>query len=232
MNVSAVYAAMSEDDLLIVASDFESLADDATKDAFRNEFRRRGLTDFDVEEYIKRRDTDRDPIRGDVIYASLLGRLAAYIIDLITMKALLVIGLVLAATIFTAFGRTFPYSTFDSRLTGMALFMMYMILAQLLTQNTVGKYIVRIQVINVDPDGVRPSAGRIVLRETLGRLISSLLFGAGYWTCKRPQNQAWSDQMANTFVVKRDVDRRIWAAMIFGACLSTALLFAVWSTTL
>lgn len=99
-----------------------------------------------------------------------------------------------------------------------ALFLLgYMTISQVLTHNTIGKYILGIQVVNDDSQAGTPSLGRIVLRETVGRIASQQLF-LGYWFARHdPKRQAWSDQMADTVVVMRDTNPYLRRALIAGA---------------
>ncbi len=79
----------------------------------------------------------------------------------------------------------------------------YMVVSQVAYHTTIGKYVRGLEVCSANPAQKYPSFGRILLRETVGRLVSSVLFGIGYWAAdQRKRNQAWSDQMAGTVVVR------------------------------
>jgi hypothetical protein len=92
-----------------------------------------------------------------------------------------------------------------------------MTVSQVITHNTIGKYILGIQVVNDHSEAGVPSLGRIVLRETVGRIASQQLF-LGYWFARHdPKRQAWSDQMADTVVVTRDTNPYLRRALIGGA---------------
>lgn len=64
---------------------------------------------------------------------------------------------------------------------------------------TVGKMAMGIRVIG--PDGRTPGFFQAVLRETLGKWISTLVFFLGYlWTLWDVEQQTWHDKLAGTFV--------------------------------
>ncbi len=97
----------------------------------------------------------------------------------------------------------------------------YMVVAQAAYHTTIGKYVHGLEVCSANPNRKYPAFWRILLRETLGRLFSSLFWGAGYWTASRkPKSQAWSDELAGTVVSVRPTNRvlvRALTAFIFVA---------------
>jgi hypothetical protein len=94
---------------------------------------------------------------------------------------------------------------------GAIILVAYMTVLQVLTHHTIGKYICAIQVVNeYAPSGV-PSFGRIVLRETVGRLLGSL----GYlFHIHDPKRQGWNDLMADTIVVTRPANGSVQISLI------------------
>jgi hypothetical protein len=116
-----------------------------------------------------------------------------------------------------------PLSSDSSGATFVAILALwvYMTIAQLSYHTTVGKYVLGIEVISELPDRKYPSWGKIVLRETVGRLCSFLFWGAGYWTASRqPRKQAWSDRMAGTMVVTRATTPAISRALAALVCIA------------
>jgi uncharacterized RDD family membrane protein YckC len=68
---------------------------------------------------------------------------------------------------------------------------------------TPGKYLAGEQVVE-HLTGKNPGIGRMLLREIIGKWVSGLLFGLGYfWAIWDKDGQAWHDKIAGTVVVKR-----------------------------
>jgi hypothetical protein len=69
-----------------------------------------------------------------------------------------------------------------------------------------------------------PAMSKIILRETLGRLLSSILWGLGYWRAIRdPQKQAWSDEIASTVVRARPTQQTLKRALTAFVLVALAL---------
>jgi uncharacterized RDD family membrane protein YckC len=144
---------------------------------------------------------------NDVTIASWGRRAAAYAVDV-----LVAVGIIGA---FRALGHPLPAGIFGSLASGVLL-IGYITIAQALTHNTIGKYIMGIQVVSDEAARGLPPLGRIVLRETLGRIASQQFF-LGYWFARHdPKRQAWSDQMADTVVVMRPTKPTLRWALIAG----------------
>lgn len=68
---------------------------------------------------------------------------------------------------------------------------------------TPGKYILGERVV-MKLDGGAPGLGVMLLREVVGKIISGLVFGLGFfWALFDKDNQAWHDKIAATVVVKK-----------------------------
>jgi len=68
---------------------------------------------------------------------------------------------------------------------------------------TPGKKLLGLQVVN-HQTGAIPGFWRMVLREIVGRSLSGLFFGIGYfWALWDKNAQAWHDKLAGTVVVKK-----------------------------
>ena len=66
---------------------------------------------------------------------------------------------------------------------------------------TPGKMALRVKVIRTNGEEI--GFGRAVLREVIGKLISSIVLCLGYlWVAFDPQKQAWHDKIAGTYVIK------------------------------
>jgi uncharacterized RDD family membrane protein YckC len=108
-------------------------------------------------------------------------------------------------------------------LAGTLLWFVYMTVSQAATHNTLGKYLLGIQVVDYSSRSRPASVRQAVIRETIGRLVSSPLC-MGYLTAFQESfNQAWSDRIANTVVVVRATDKRIQRRLIAGLLAGVAL---------
>lgn len=68
---------------------------------------------------------------------------------------------------------------------------------------TIGKKLLKLRVVNTAYQPV--TLGQVLLRESVGKLYSTLLFNLGYLhVLKHPQRQAWHDKIAKTYVVAMD----------------------------
>jgi uncharacterized RDD family membrane protein YckC len=68
---------------------------------------------------------------------------------------------------------------------------------------TPGKKLLGLQVVN-SQTGQIPGFGKMFLREIIGRILSGLFLGLGYfWALFDKNSQAWHDKLAGTVVVKR-----------------------------
>ncbi|NCT55984.1 RDD family protein [bacterium] len=74
---------------------------------------------------------------------------------------------------------------------------------------TLGKKILNIKVVR-PADNSYLSWGRVLLRETVGKLLSSFFFGLGYfWYFSSAERQAWHDSISDSIVVKTDSTGKI-----------------------
>lgn len=114
---------------------------------------------------------------------------------------------------------------------------LYLISCLWVGHTTVGLYAVGLEVRN-EPSygsGPYPSFGRVVLRETIGRFVSSLLFYAGYWRVSSDRwGQAWLDKISHTVVVQRNVNSTVKRAFSAFAALAIftvigAFIYGDWS---
>jgi uncharacterized RDD family membrane protein YckC len=151
------------------------------------------------------------------IYATMGQRFTAYFADLIIVYLIAIVAYVVFAAL------QIPLSEDEgvSKLIFFLVLMIYMVIAQSAYHTTVGKYVHGLEVCSERPGRKYPSFWLILLRETVGRLVSSFLWGAGYWTAiKKPKKQAWSDEIAHTVVTTRPTNRvlvRALTAFVFVA---------------
>lgn len=70
------------------------------------------------------------------------------------------------------------------------------------TGQTIGKKIMGIRVIDV-ATGKHPRSMQAYMRETIGKLISGILLGIGFFMMlQNKKKQTWHDQISNTAVIK------------------------------
>jgi len=68
---------------------------------------------------------------------------------------------------------------------------------------TPGKYIMGERVVD-KLTGNQPGLGVMLLREIIGKMLSSVVFGMGFfWALFDKDNQAWHDKLAGTVVIKK-----------------------------
>ncbi len=144
---------------------------------------------------------------AQVTYATLWERFLAYFADVIVIY-LVVIGLYFLSGFLGAFGKGFlSGSNTEAKAIFMIALWCYMTLSLAIYHTTIGKYILGIEVASEQQIGAYPRFWRILVRETVGRFLSSLFFGIGYWKAfGNPKKQAWSDDIAHTVVKQRTVN--------------------------
>ncbi|BBO18847.1 conserved hypothetical protein [Candidatus Brocadia pituitae] len=120
--------------------------------------------------------------------------LASAIDPFIVMILYLILGSILGAI----FGRGIKGFAFVIVTTGYVYF-----LSQLLSKGmTLGKWLLGVKVVE-KLTGNSPGFWRMILRETIGKFVSGLVFSLGYfWAIWDKDGQAWHDKIAGTVVVK------------------------------
>jgi uncharacterized RDD family membrane protein YckC len=158
------------------------------------------------------------PVLRAATAASMGRRLGAVLLDCLPVFiiAFLAEGVVVAVS-------GDPVDPVTFALAGTLLWFVYMTVSQAATHNTLGKYLLGIQVVDYSSRSTHASVRQVVIRETIGRIVSSPLC-MGYLTAfQEPFNQAWSDRIANTAVVVRPTDERIRGRLIAGLLIGVAL---------
>lgn len=80
------------------------------------------------------------------------------------------------------------------------VFLGYMIVMTAIKGATLGKKFFGLKTIT--KNGGKVGWGRSLLRETVGKLLSSLVFSLGYfWVIWDKEKQAWHDKIAGTYVI-------------------------------
>jgi uncharacterized RDD family membrane protein YckC len=129
---------------------------------------------------------------NESVYATLTQRFFAYVLDIILTGLLCIVLLSQIVVPVDLVPVVFP-----------SCFMLYRFLAHFTVGATVGKYIMGIEVVQ-EPDKRMPRVVAMLLRDTVGFIISSALFGLGYWWGALSLNgKAWSDILAGTIVRER-----------------------------
>jgi uncharacterized RDD family membrane protein YckC len=76
----------------------------------------------------------------------------------------------------------------------------YILLTGFLGQ-TLGKMIVGVKVVRTE--GAPAGWGAVILRETIGKIVSAIVIGLGFiWAGFDKHKQGWHDKIAGTYVVK------------------------------
>lgn len=71
------------------------------------------------------------------------------------------------------------------------------------TGQTIGKKLLKIKVVKKDDTTTNPDYVATFLREIIGKPISALVLGLGYfWMLWDKQKQTWADKIAGTVVIK------------------------------
>ena len=159
-------------------------------------------------------DQNKSGVVAKAAYATLWQRFQAYFCDLV-MVYLVVFGLYFLSGLLGVFGKGF-LSGDESEAKGIGVIVLccYMILSLTVYHTTIGKYILGIEVASDRESGAYPSFWRVLFRETVGRFVSSLFFGVGYWKVPGSlKNKAWSDDIAHTVVQRRTVNRTLKNAL-------------------
>ena len=145
------------------------------------------------------------PDLADGEYMGFWIRVAAALIDAILLSVtsllLLLLGFTLLGGIFTSFGSV-----------GIGLGVAFLIIliaspwiyhvAFITTKGqTPGKMAVGIQVVN--RDGNIPGFGSVLLRETVGKFLSSILYLGYLWVGWDKEKRGWHDHIGGTYVVRK-----------------------------
>ena len=144
-------------------------------------------------------------------------RFLAYLIDS------LVLGIILGPILAIAFPsrndallqaiernpEQFPASEFFSSVFGpsfwtqIGLTWIYFVLMTALVGATIGKLALSIKVVDKN-SGKNLSIGQAILRETIGKFLSSIVLNLGYiWVAFDGKKQGWHDKIAGSYVVKK-----------------------------
>ena len=84
----------------------------------------------------------------------------------------------------------------------MVIYVVYFVFMDVKYGQTLGKKALGLRV--TDDSGGNISIGKALLRETIGRWVSGLVFGFGYiWLAFDDKKQGWHDKIAGTYVVKK-----------------------------
>ncbi len=156
------------------------------------------------------------------VKASIPARLGAYLLDVLVLLTLMfAIGAVAVAAgvNVSLFYRAHGLEAFllVILIAGLTYFLIFLWL--LARGQTPGKWLMDIRAVD-KRDGSQPGLGRMLLRETLGKLVSGFFLALGwFWVIWDRDAQAWHDKIAGTVVLYRRTDSRKLLALglLFGA---------------
>ena len=144
-------------------------------------------------------------------------RLLAMLMDLILITALV-------ATVAWLAVRRGLYIPIE--LTVLLAVVVYTIGCEAQTGQTIGKWLCGL--IVTTRDGEPAGSGHLLLRETVGKLVSFLPLGLGFlWCGFTRKKQAWHDSLAKTAVVRRPAPLRGWGPTVTALFVSGVLVFAL-----
>jgi len=140
--------------------------------------------------------SDFIPAPGEGRKANLFARWLAWVLDFVVAVVAYFIGVSVFGTISQDLGVT------AAILLPLVYFIWFLFL---LTRGlTPGKKLLGLQVVNAQTGQV-PGFAKMFVREIVGRFVSALFFGLGYfWAIFDKNAQAWHDKMAGTVVLKRE----------------------------
>lgn len=143
--------------------------------------------------------------QSPVTYAGFFVRLAAYIIDIIIVKlALSTLRVPMwIVSMFNPDFFLFKPILFDFSLWNIILYLLsalYFILLTYFKGATVGKYLLRLNVVS-DLDGEKIPLLDVIYRETIGRYLSGLLFIGYFFIGASSDKRALHDILCNTHVI-------------------------------
>lgn len=126
--------------------------------------------------------------------ASFGARFMAYLVDaFLVIVAAVILGLLLSPLL---------HSDASIYLLAFLIYAVYFVVPTALSGQTPGKRLMSIRVVNAQ--GQAPSYGQAVMREVLGKFLSSLLLNLGYLMALfHPEKRALHDLIAGTWVVTR-----------------------------
>ena len=205
------YKSLTTDELVRLETEKGSLTIEACT-ALEDELAARGLAQSStLREHPV--ETTTAPI---VPYATLTQRFLAYFADVVVVY-LIVFLCYFVSGVLRVFGKSAFLSEDASefQLVYVIVLCCYMIIALSIYHTTIGKYALELEVAAEASPNAYPSFWRILFRETLGRFLSSLFFGVGYWRVPgNEKKQAWSDEVAGTVVRVRKVNRTLRKALL------------------
>lgn len=143
----------------------------------------------------------------------------------IRLVAVMVDGLVLFAASFLV-GLFMPTNIQETGLLGRVIFTLigwvYYVWMTNSTQSTLGKKLVGIKVQSVD--GQKLSLGKVIIRETIGKLLSAITLGIGYiMAAFTEKKQGLHDFMAKSVVIYKDPSKQNRTGLIIGIIIAAVL---------
>lgn len=147
------------------------------------------------------------PVTQQLLYAGFWERFAAIFLDGLILSTLsflfnFTVGFVLAIS---GIGGGSPTYLAVSTLTSTLMWIFQVSYAIYFIGSrgqTIGKMIMKIKVVKSETNEI-PGYTTAFLRETVGKFLSGIVFGIGYFvSINDPKKQGWHDKMAKTVVIK------------------------------
>jgi uncharacterized RDD family membrane protein YckC/type II secretory pathway pseudopilin PulG len=161
-------------------------------------------------------------VPASIKYAGFWMRWVALILDGIILAVPGIIVQLLVAFTLAAYGFSANSGQIIASLSYLVLYFAYFVLMTYYNGATLGKMIVGIKVQS--ESGQKLSVGQVVLRETIGKIISGLIISIGYMMAGfTDRKRALHDMMAKTVVVYKDPTKSHTAGLVVGIILACIL---------
>lgn len=140
---------------------------------------------------------------GNVVYAGFWRRYAAIFLDGLVIGVLgFVISFVLSLVLAVLKVDVSIISVLNN-LVSVAISWTYVVGMTVKYGQTLGKKWLHIKIVSIEDDTSTPSWKRLLVRESVGKFVSSIVLGLGYlWMIRDAHKQTWHDKMAKTVVVR------------------------------
>ncbi len=110
------------------------------------------------------------------------------------------------------------------QVTILLVYLGYFIIFTYKQQATIGKKLLGLRV--VAEDGSRLSLGKIIFRETIGKILSLVILGIGYFMAGfTVKKQALHDKMVGSVVISNPAERKQWAFVLSIIFVPTLLIY-------
>jgi|GEM_PF-1463683 len=137
----------------------------------------------------------QDTATNEYLKASVTRRFLGLILDIIIISILNSV-IIFVASRFTSS----TYSTYIS-IISYIISVSYLVFFTITFGATIGKLLTQIRVVSIGYE--KPTLSQIIIRESIGKLLSTIPLGLGFlWAIRSPNKQTWHDALAKTYVIR------------------------------